>query len=154
MTRLSTIVLALAFGLALTAPAGAHSPRESIEAALTVFTAAFNSGDGAGVAALYTDDAALLPPGGQRVDGRAAIQTFWQGGIDGGLTNLTLRAVEVEGNGNAAYEVGAFSFQVPGEDGQPVTVEGKYIVIWKKGADGAWRLHRDIWNITPPPAAE
>ncbi len=154
MTRLSTIVLALAFGLALTAPAGAHSPRESIEAAETAFAAAFNGGDGAGVAALYTDDAALLPPGGQRVDGRAAIQTFWQGAIDGGLTNLTLRAVEVEGNGDAAYEVGAFSFQVPGEDGQPVTVEGKYIVVWKKSADGAWRLHRDIWNMTPPPAAE
>ena len=24
---------------------------------------------------------------------------------------------------------------------------GKYIVIWKKGGDGNWRLHRDIWNF-------
>ena len=154
MTRLSTIVLALAFGLALTAPAGAHSPRESIEAVLTAFAAAFNGGDGAGVAALYTDDAALLPPGGQRVDGRAAVLTFWQGAIDGGLTNISLRTIEVEANGNLAYEVGTFSLQAPGEDGQPVTAEGKYVVVWKKGADGTWRLHRDIWNMTPPPAAE
>jgi ketosteroid isomerase-like protein len=26
------------------------------------------------------------------------------------------------------------------------TVAGKYIVVWKKGEDGTWRLHRDIWN--------
>ena len=25
--------------------------------------------------------------------------------------------------------------------------EGKYIVIWKRDDDGAWRLHRDIWNM-------
>ncbi|TIR04878.1 MAG: hypothetical protein E5X37_28660 [Mesorhizobium sp.] len=24
---------------------------------------------------------------------------------------------------------------------------GKYIVVWKKGDDGTWRLHRDIWNL-------
>jgi uncharacterized protein (TIGR02246 family) len=135
--------------LALAASASANSPRENIEEALATFAAAFNGGDGAGVAALYTDDAALLPPGGERVDGRAAIETFWQGAIDGGLTNLTLRVVEVEAKGDIAYEVGALSLQAPGEDGQPVTVEGKYIVVWQKGADGAWRLHRDIWNMSP-----
>jgi uncharacterized protein (TIGR02246 family) len=135
--------------LALAASASANSPRENIEEALATFAAAFNGGDGAGVAALYTDDAALLPPGGERVDGRAAIETFWQGAIDGGLTNLTLRVVEVEAKGDIAYEVGALSLQAPGEDGQPVTVEGKYVVVWQKGADGAWRLHRDIWNMSP-----
>jgi uncharacterized protein (TIGR02246 family) len=147
MTRLWTTALVLV--LALAASASANSPRENIEEALATFAAAFNGGDGAGVAALYTDDAALLPPGGERVDGRAAIETFWQGAIDGGLTNLTLRVVEVEAKGDIAYEVGALSLQVPGEDGQPVTVEGKYIVVWQKGADGTWRLHRDIWNMSP-----
>jgi hypothetical protein len=29
--------------------------------------------------------------------------------------------------------------------------KGKYIVIWKK-EDGTWKLHRDIWTTSVPPA--
>jgi ketosteroid isomerase-like protein len=31
-------------------------------------------------------------------------------------------------------------------------VSGKYIVVWQLGDDGAWRLHRDIWNMNAAPA--
>ena len=40
------------------------------------WTAAFNKGDGAAVAAMYTED--LLPPGADIVKGRAAIEAFWK----------------------------------------------------------------------------
>ena len=113
------------------------------------FAAAFNAGDGAGVAALYTDDAALLPPGEARIDGRAAIEAFWQGAIDAGLSDLALQVDEVEEDGAFAYEVSSFSLAAPGENDTKVTVTGKYIVVWKKGDDGTWRLHRDIWNLNP-----
>ncbi len=76
MTKLWTTVLALAPGAALTISAVAGPPRSHIETALATFAAAFNDGDGASVAALYTEDAALLPPDGARVDGRDAIQAF------------------------------------------------------------------------------
>jgi ketosteroid isomerase-like protein len=26
----------------------------------------------------------------------------------------------------------------------------KYLVIWKQGDDGMWRLHVDIWNSSLP----
>ncbi len=141
---------ALAFVLALAATSSASAGvREDIEAALATFATAFNNGDGAAVAVLYTDDAALLPPGEARVNGRAAIQAYWQGAVDAGLTDIALQAVEVEEDGDMAYEVGGFSLAAPGENGAKVTVTGKYIIVWKKGADGAWRLHRDIWNANP-----
>lgn len=143
-------ISAVAFVLALTATTAASAgAREDIEAALKTFAAAYNAGDGATVAQLYAEDAALLPPGEARVDGRAAIQAYWQGAIDGGISDLTLEAVEVEESGDLAMEVGAFSLAVPGENDAKVTVAGKYIVVWKKGADGAWRLYRDIWNANP-----
>jgi ketosteroid isomerase-like protein len=66
--------------------------------------------------------------------------------MDGGLKNLTLKAVEVDSREDLAFEVGAFTLDAPGEGGAMTTVAGKYIVVWKKGEDGTWRLHRDIWN--------
>jgi ketosteroid isomerase-like protein len=36
---------------------------------------------------------------------------------------------------------------LPGDDENPKALIGKYIVIWKQGADERWRLHRDIWNF-------
>jgi uncharacterized protein (TIGR02246 family) len=126
--------------------ATAQSAREDIEAALTKFTDAFNSGNAAAVGQMYTEDAAVLPPDGKRVDGRKGVEEFWQGAINGGMKNLTLKALEVEESADLAYEVGAFTLDVPSEGGALSTLAGKYIVVWKKGDDGKWRLHRDIWN--------
>lgn len=134
----------LVSGVLVSTPALAGSPREHIDASLIKFVAAFNAGDGAAVAALYTEDAALLPPGGTQVNGRAAIEEFWQGAIDSGMKIDSLGAVEVEANGDLAGEVGEFVLLVPGDEGTS-EVAGKYIVIWKRHENN-WQLHRDIWN--------
>ncbi|MER8680587.1 nuclear transport factor 2 family protein [Mesorhizobium sp. M1405] len=99
--------------------AAAQSAREDIEAALTKFMDAFNSGNAAAVGQMYTDDAALLPPDGKRIDGRKRVEEFWQGAIKAGMKNLTLKALEVEGSGNLAYEVGAFTLGVPSKAATP-----------------------------------
>lgn len=85
---------------------------------------------------MYTDDAALLPPDGERVDGRKGVEEFWQGAIKAGMKNLTLKALEVEGSGNLAYEVGAFTLGVPSKGGALSSMAGKYIVVWKKATTG------------------
>ena len=113
------------------------------------FMTAFNDRDATGLANLYTEDAMLLPPDAVRLDGRQAIEQFWQGAIDAGVSSMVLETVEVEVTGDTAYEVGILSLDVPGENGELNSVSGKYIVIWKYGEDGEWRLHRDIWNVNP-----
>lgn len=149
-----SLLVALATGLGFAAPARAQSAQASIEAALVEFAKAFNGKDAAAVAAQYTEDAALLPPDAARVDGRANIEKFWKGAMDAGLTDLALKAVEVEESGDLAYEVGTVTFKMPGEGGALTEAAGKYIVVWKKGPDGSWRLHRDIWNSDPAKAAQ
>src|SRR5262245_43062799 len=145
-TGITVVTIALSLG---TAPAIADSPRDEIEAALVTFSKAFNARDSAAVAAHYAEDAAVFPPDSHRVDGRVNIQGFWKGAIDAGLGDLTLKAVEVHGSGDSAIEVGEVSFSAPDNSGQRKTATGKYIVFWKKGADGVWRLYRDIWNANP-----
>jgi uncharacterized protein (TIGR02246 family) len=146
MRNLKAVAMAALLSASLGLPAAAGTPAEDIEAALQSFVAAYNSGDAAGVAAHYAEDAALLPPDTKRVDGRQAIEAFWKGAIDGGLKNLTLKAVEIDSRDDLAFEVGAFTLDAPGEGGAMTTVKGKYIVVWKRGGDGSLRLYRDIWN--------
>ena len=141
MKRFFTIV---ALGMLLPTILLAGEPRTHIDETLVKFVAAFNAGDGATVASFYTENAALFPPGAARINGRSAIQTFWQGAIDSGMTIDDLHAVEVDSRGEIAGEIGIFVLSVPGESGQ-TKIPGQYIVIWKRTGH-TWQLHRDIWN--------
>ena len=122
----------------------AGDARSPIEEAMATFVVAFNSGDTATLASLYAEEAAILPPGGERVDGRANIQAFWQGAIDSGLKVDHFNIDEIFANGDKAANVGGFVLTAPG-DGGITEIAGKYIVIWKR-TDHTWQLYRDIWN--------
>ena len=101
---------------------------------------AVNAGDAAAVSAHYTDDAAIHPPGAGRMDGKAAIQGYWQAGIDAGLGEVDIVATSVDITGDSSVTVGTLS----GKMGD-ASLTGKYIVIGKKTAEG-WKIHQDIWN--------
>jgi ketosteroid isomerase-like protein len=120
--------------------------RESIESGNAAFCEAFNGGDAAGVAAQYTSDARILPPGASSIDGRRGIQEFWQGFIDAKVADVILRSDEIEDFGSQAVDVGTLSASAPGEADARVQLVGKYIVLWTQDANGAWRMRRDIWN--------
>ncbi len=117
-----------------------------IEGSNKVLMQAFGRQDAAGVANCYTADAQLLPPGAAIVEGLAAIQQFWQAGIDSGATGLVLTTTEVRSWDDEAHEIGTYTMS--GDGGQTLDA-GKYIVIWKRVED-QWKLHRDIWNSNAP----
>ncbi len=106
------------------------------------FGAAVAAKDSAAIAALYTEDAILLPPNAPAVNGRDAIQAYWQAFLDSGVTNGTLKSSEIVNTDTDATEVGTWTITAP--DGT-VADNGKYIVWWKKKADG-WYFYRDIFN--------
>ena len=133
-------------------PAAAEDVRAALEKSSQAWMAAFNAGDAAGIAALYTEDAMLLPPDATQIKGRQAVQDTFQGWIDAGFKDIVFETVEVEVSGDMAYEVGLYSVKAPAENDQMITATGNFLVVWKKGADGVWRLHRDTWNDTPPPS--
>ncbi|MFQ5436521.1 MAG: SgcJ/EcaC family oxidoreductase [Anaerolineae bacterium] len=124
--------------------------RKAIEAQNAKFSAAFNRGDAAGVAALYTENAVTQPPNSEPVHGRQAIQKSFAADLKMGLTDLTLTTVSVEGNGDTAYEIGSYTIKIAPEGKAAMTDSGKYMVVWKQDADGVWKLHADIWNSSLP----
>jgi ketosteroid isomerase-like protein len=115
--------------------------RAAVEAGNRAFVAALLRGDARAVADLYTKEARVIAPGSDVVNGRPDIRLFWQKTIDAGVKDLTLSTGTVESAGDLAYEDG--TVKLVGGDGK-LTV-GRYVVVWKR-EDGAWKLHRDIWN--------
>ncbi len=123
--------------------------RDAITAANERFMSAFRRGDAAGLADLYTEHGQLLPTHSEVIEGKHAIQFFWQGVIDMGIKAAKLETMEAEDHGDTAHEVGRYTLEA---EGGQVLDRGKYVVIWKH-EDGQWKLHRDIWNSSMPAAA-
>jgi uncharacterized protein (TIGR02246 family) len=133
----------------LTIPVLAEDVRQAVEQADARMVKAFKAGDAAAIAALYGEDAKMLPPDATEVAGRRDIQQLWQGWIDGGLKDLRLEPTEVAASGELAYEIGNFSLQAPADNDAMATTTGNYLVVWKHGTDGQWRLQVDTWNEAP-----
>ena len=136
-----TTVLALCLGL-LATPALAQT-KAQIQQLNDQWMAAFNKGDAAAVAAMYTADAYLLPAGGAMVQGRAAIEAVWKQQMAGATVDkITTLDVKPLG-GNAAREIGTATLTTKAQPPQQVVI--KYAVVWQKEG-GRWKLLQDIWN--------
>jgi uncharacterized protein (TIGR02246 family) len=108
---------------------------------------AFNRGDGAAVAAVYTPDGMVLPPNVEPVSGREGIARFITTELTGpAKVTIVTRGDEVEVHGNTAHRVG--NFEVKTADGAVVD-RGRFIEIWK-WQGGEWYIARDIWNSSMP----
>jgi uncharacterized protein (TIGR02246 family) len=139
----AVLILALAI-LALPAAALAqHDDHGDAEVAKVTakWQSAYNAGDGAAVAALYTDDAVLMPPNSPPVTGGQAIEAFWSEAVGQGATT-ELTSKEVYAMGDMAVEVGMYSGT--NADGSHQD-HGHFTVIYKK-VDGKWMMFRDMWN--------
>lgn len=123
--------------------------REVIERAVQSFIEAFRRGDAEAVAALYAEDARLLPPNHPKVQGKEAIRQFWQGAMDMGVKDASLQIEEVEPQGDTAYEIGRYTLAIEQGNGERISDAGKYVVIWKRGG-GGWRIAVDIFNSDTP----
>src|SRR5436190_16422074 len=118
--------------------------RKAVEDGNRKWSAALEQKSYSEIARLYTEDAKVLAPDAPIVTGRKAIENFWREAASAlGLMSATLRTLDLEVSDDTAYEVGQADLKL---NSGLATV--KYIVVWRRG-DGAWRLHRDIWNSMP-----
>ena len=124
--------------------------RMAIEEANMKFGEAVRQDDAAALAALYTDDAILLPPDSEMIKGKQGIEAFWSGGLQMGIKDAVLTIVDVFGSGDLVYEVSNFTLTIQPEGQEPIEQKGKYVVVWKQTADGLWKMQVDIFNYKLP----
>jgi ketosteroid isomerase-like protein len=106
------------------------------------FMDTFADGEAAAVAACFAEDARLLPPNIEALHGRTAIAGRIGYIRDLGAKHFELESAELEGVGDAAWEVGQYVAKLA--DGTVID-RGKYMVIWKQSG-GSWCLHRMMTN--------
>jgi uncharacterized protein (TIGR02246 family) len=104
--------------------------------------------------ALWADDGVILRPGKAPVEGKAAIDAAVRGGFSGTtFKDFTIDNVEVEASGDLAFARGTYTVDaVNNATGDPIYDDGTYMSIFKRQADGSWKLYRDMTHSNIPPA--
>jgi uncharacterized protein (TIGR02246 family) len=105
------------------------------------------------ILSFYTDDASLLPANAPMATGKDAMRTAWSQLLATpgfGLSWQPTKA-EVSRGGDLGYTIGTYELTMTGPGGQPIIDRGKYVVVWKKQADGNWKAAADIFNSSQPP---
>lgn len=118
--------------------------RAEIEALTKTYETADRAGDHAAIAALYADDAVILPGNKPSARGRAAFADYFANNdAEPEDITFTTQDVVVAESGDLAYEVGTIAG--PGW-------AGKYLTVYRRAAAG-WEIVADSWSGDAPPPA-
>jgi ketosteroid isomerase-like protein len=138
-----------------TADGDAARLRAAVEASGLRTAGAYNRGDITGFIQPYAPDVWVFPPNAQPFQGPAAALDYFSRSYTDGSRSLELTTTGLERSGGLAYETGtyALSYPTPGRAGAMSRDNGKYVHIWKRDPEGAWRIHLATWssNLPPPP---
>lgn len=121
--------------------------QQTIQTINTAFDQAFNAKQADKIAALYADNAVVMPaPAGAPVIGTPALQEFFAGLISAGVIEHQLTLLDAVEDGNLAYQRGTWAAAMIGEDGAKQTFGGNVHLVYRKQADGQWKAVTHIWN--------
>lgn len=102
------------------------------------------------------DDASMFPFDAPIATGKEAIRAVFSelSSAPGFAVSWSATGAEVARAGDLGYTIGTFELTVNDAEGNPVTTVGKYVTVWKKQADGQWKVVADIFNRDAPAATE
>ncbi len=121
--------------------------RKSIDEANARFTAALGTGDTAGLTANYADDAEFLIAGAPSARGRAAIGKAFSDMLSQAMImSPKLTTDDLIVKDDIAVETGHYEWMIHPKTGAATTEKGKYIAVWRRQADGSWKIIKDISN--------
>jgi len=117
------------------------------------FEKTFYEGDYQAMASVYAVGAKLLIEDGDIIAGRQAIEEFWKTACERAKTvrmKRFIRTEEFESSGDLGYRRNTVTLEIPTKESKTVTHVIKSITVWKREADGIWRMIQDISNRNVP----
>ena len=119
--------------------------RKAIDKLNSRLSEGFVKGDTSIIASVYAEDAVILPPDTNMIRGKKAIKEFWGAAMESGVKEANLTTLELSGGGEYVHEMGTCVLKIQPKGGKPTEQNVKYVVVWRRTADG-WRINWDIWN--------
>lgn len=100
-----------------------------------------------GYMSYYAEDAIEVPNGSEAIHGKANIAKT-MGFLNDKNNRLTWTPVDagISLSGDLGYTSGKYEFRSKDKDGEVKVEYGKYTSIWKKQADGNWKVVLDMGN--------
>jgi uncharacterized protein (TIGR02246 family) len=150
MTAFSVAVLMTAVACAVPPAADPAQALADLREADTAYLAAVNAKDTEAFLAFYAADAVMFAPNAPAATGLDAIRAMATEmfGMEGMTVNVT--SVRVDAWAEMGYSRATAAVTVPGPDGMPMAESGPDVHVWKKQADGSWKIVIDIWNSDVP----
>lgn len=121
----------------------------------TAFEQAMLAGNVDAMVAGYAPDAVLQPPMMPASSGTESIRAMFTDMVADGAPasfDIVTDKVTVAESGELAYETGHYTIAGQSPEGEVWEDQGKYMTVWKKGADGQWQTVALSWspNAAPP----
>ena len=115
----------------------------AIRAAESALAETFEDPDPTAWVDCYTDDAVFAAPGVPTIEGRGALLALARLIA---LSSVEIAAESTIGDGDFAAAVGRATWVGgPRGSGAP-TVRRRFLIVWRRDADGRWRIARELLN--------
>jgi len=102
----------------------------------------------------FTEDATVFPPNEPTITGKKAIHQWLSEVVANPsfAVNMETTKVDVSSAGDMGYASGIYDVTLNDEEGNPFQERGKWVEVYKKQSDGAWKCVAVIWTPDQPSA--
>lgn len=152
LSQLAAVVCSLTVACARPPAVDTEAARTALRQADSAYSRAGTSKDRAAVVAMYAPDAVMYPPAEATASGPDAIGKVADAFVKDPAFTAVFKpvSVEVSTDGTMGYTLNMADWTFTGPNGKPVTEHARDFHVWRKQADGSWKLAIDIWNDLPP----
>jgi len=121
----------------------------------TQYVATLTAGDLDLWISLWTDDGIRMAPDAPAVIGKEQIREAMKPAFDQMTFDIAIANKEVRVAGDWAFSRGTGTLSTtPKKGGKTTKIDGKYLTILERQADGSWKIAIDCFNSNVPPTSE
>jgi steroid delta-isomerase-like uncharacterized protein len=139
----------------LTAEVDVEADIAAIEECLDLYAVGLNTGDLELWLSLHADDVVKMPPNAPSIFGQDALRAKMEPAFDNFTFEMALYPEETQVSGDLGFARGNYTVSMTPKAGGETIIsmpDGKYSTIYKRQADGPWKILIDCYNSNLPPA--